>query len=151
VYAKSCREHGDRIIAMVSIESVGFYSASRSSQRYPAGLGLFYRSTGDFVAFVGNLWSRPLVHEALRTFRGTGALSSIGAAVPNAIPGAGWSDHWAFWQQGFPGIEITDTAPYRNPFYHTPGDTPDTLNYDSLARFLWAMRAVVGQLVGLPN
>ena len=24
---------------------------------------------------------------------------------------------------------ITDTAPYRYPYYHTPGDTPDQVNY----------------------
>ena len=100
---------------MLSIESVGFYSTARNSQKYPTGLGLIYPSTGDFVAFVGNVMSRPLVHESIRTFRSLRALPSLGAAVPNAIPGAGWSDHWSFWQQGFPGIEITDTAPYRNP------------------------------------
>jgi Zn-dependent M28 family amino/carboxypeptidase len=146
VYAKRCHERRDRVVAMLSIESVGFYSTSPASQRYPAGLGLLYPSTGDFVAFVGNLKSRPLVHEALGAFRSTGALPSIGAAVPNAVPGAGWSDHWSFWQQGFAGIEITDTAPFRNPYYHTPDDTPDRLNYDRLARFTWAMRTVVKQL-----
>ncbi len=146
VYAKKCREHGDRIVAMLSLESVGFYSSSPKSQRYPAGLGLLYPSTGDFVAFVGNVLSRSLVHEAIRTFRSTGALRSIGAAIPNAVPGAGWSDHWSFWKQGFAAIEITDTAPYRNPYYHTPDDTPDRLNYDHLARFTWAMQAVVKEL-----
>jgi hypothetical protein len=146
VYAKRCKERGDRIVGMLSIESVGFYSNSAASQRYPMGLGLLYRSTGDFVAFVGNLRSRPLVHQVLRTFRGAEALPSLGAALPNAVPGAGWSDHWSFGEQGFAGIEITDTAPYRNPFYHTPGDTPDVLKYENMARFAWAMQAVVGDL-----
>jgi Zn-dependent M28 family amino/carboxypeptidase len=146
VYAKKCRERGDRVVAMLSIESVGFYSTSPKSQRYPAGLGFLYRSTGDFVAFVGNVSSRPLVHEVLGTFRSTGALPSIGAAVPNAVPGAGWSDHWSFWKQGFAAIEITDTAPYRNPYYHTPYDTPNRLDYDHLARFTRAMQPVVREL-----
>jgi hypothetical protein len=118
VYAKKCRSRGDRVAAMISIESVGFYSSTPESQRYPAGLGLLYPSTGDFVAFVGNPLSRSLVHQAIGTFRGTGALRSIGAAVPSAIPGVGWSDHWSFWQQGYAGIEVTDTAPFRNPSYH---------------------------------
>lgn len=151
VYAKKCRRQGDRVVAMLSIESVGFYSTSPASQSYPAGFGLIYPSRGDFVGFVGNVLSRSLVHETLRTFRSTGALPSLGAAVPNAIPGAGWSDHWSFWQQGFPGIEITDTALYRNPYYHTPQDTPDRLDYDHLARFTWAMRAVVGQLTNITS
>lgn len=146
IYAKQCRGRGDRVVAMLSIESVGFYTTSPASQRYPAGLGVMYPSRGDFVAFVGNIFSRSLVHEAIRTFRSTGAIPSLGAALPNAIPGAGWSDHWSFWQQGFPGIHVTDTAVYRNPHYHTPQDPPDRLDYDRLARFTSAMREVIGQI-----
>jgi Zn-dependent M28 family amino/carboxypeptidase len=146
VYAKRCRAAGDHVRAMLSIESVGFYSDSSSSQHYPVGLGLFYPAVGNFVAFVGNLRSRPLVHETLRAFRNTEALPSMGAAIPNAVPGAGWSDHWSFWQQDFPGIEITDTALYRNPNYHTPEDTADRLDYDRMARFTQAMKAVMRKL-----
>jgi Zn-dependent M28 family amino/carboxypeptidase len=146
VYAKKCRQQGDRVVAMLSVESVGFYTSRPASQRYPLGLSLLYPSTGDFIAFVGNVWSRSLMRESLAAFRGTGALPSIGAAIPNSIPGAGWSDHWSFWKQGYPGIEITDTALYRNPFYHTPYDTPDRLNFDELARFASAMRVVVQEL-----
>ena len=80
------------------------------------------------------------------TFRGTAALPSEGAAPPNATPGVGWSDHWSFWQQGYPGIEVTDTAPYRNPYYHTPQDTPDKLDYKRLARLTGAMYEVLAEL-----
>jgi Zn-dependent M28 family amino/carboxypeptidase len=146
VYAKQCRERSDRVVAMLSIESVGFYATSPGSQRYPAGLGLIYPSRGDFVAFVGNVFSRSLVHEAIRTFRSAEALPSLGAALPNAIPGTGWSDHWSFGQQEFPGIQVTDTAPYRNPYYHTAEDTSERLDYDRLARFTSAMRAVIVKL-----
>ena len=55
------RQDGDRVVAMLSIESVGFYSDSPASQKYPAGLGLLCPSTVDFVAFVGNTWFRSLV------------------------------------------------------------------------------------------
>jgi Zn-dependent M28 family amino/carboxypeptidase len=146
VYAKKCRQDGDRVTAMLSIESVGYYSMSLASQRYPVGLGLIYPARGDFVAFIGNLLSRSLVHHAIKAFRGTAALPSLGASVPNSVRGAGWSDHWSFWQQGFAGIEVTDTALYRNPYYHTSEDTPARLNYDRLARFTWAMRAVIEEL-----
>jgi len=146
VYARKCREQGDRVNAMLSIESVGFYSSEPRSQRYPMGLGLLYPSEGDFVAFVGNLRSRWLVHRAIGVFRNTRTLPSIGAALPNSVPGAGWSDHWSFWQQGFASIEITDTAPYRNPYYHTSGDTAERVDYDRLAPFAGAMVQVVKAL-----
>ena len=31
---------------------------------------------------------------------------------------------------------ITDTAYYRNPNYHTPRDTPDTLDYPAMAQLV---------------
>lgn len=146
VYAKECRRRGERIEAMLSMESVGYYSASPSSQHYPPAMRGLFPSTGDFVAFVGNVGSGALVRETVGAFRRTAALPSEGAALPNAIPGVGWSDHWSFWQQGYPGIEVTDTAPYRNPYYHTPKDTPEKLDYDRLARLTAAMYEVVAEL-----
>jgi hypothetical protein len=146
VYAKECRARRDRIVAMLSIESVGFYSDAPRSQTYPAGLGFLYPATGNFVAFIGNVSSRPLVHRAIGAFRAASALPSIGAAAPNAIPGVGWSDHWSFWQEGYPGIEVTDTALYRNPFYHTPADTPNRLDFPRMARFGSAMADVIRAL-----
>jgi Zn-dependent M28 family amino/carboxypeptidase len=143
VYAKECRRRGERIVAMLSMESVGYYTAS---QHYPLPLRGLFPSTGDFVAFVGNLGSGALVRQTVGAFRRTKALPSEGAALPNAIPGVGWSDHWSFWQQGYTALEVTDTAPFRNPFYHTPGDTPDKLDYDRLARLTTAMDAVVADL-----
>ena len=151
VYARKVRQQGDRATAMLSIESVGFYSTVPNSQKYPAGLGLIYPSIGNFVAFVGNVSSRSLVHETVRTFRSVPALPSMGVAVPNAIPGVGWSDHWSFWQQGFSALEVTDTAPYRNPYYHTAMDMPDRLDYGRLARLTWALRRVIAELAQAPD
>ena len=74
VYARKCREQGDHVVAMLSIESVGFFSSEPNSQHYPAGLGLFFPSRGNFIGFVGNLASRSLVHQALDSFRRTAAL-----------------------------------------------------------------------------
>jgi hypothetical protein len=60
-------------------------------------------------------------------------------AAPAGVPGIGWSDHWSFWQQGYPAVMITDTAPYRYPHYHQVSDTPDKLNYDSYARVVMGL------------
>jgi Zn-dependent M28 family amino/carboxypeptidase len=57
-----------------------------------------------------------------------------------------WSDHWAFWRHGYPAIMITDTAPYRNVFYHTADDTPDTLDYPRMARVVDGLTWVVREL-----
>ncbi len=149
VYATACKARGDHITAMISLETIGYYSNAPGSQNYPApGLGMMYPTTGNFIGFVGNVSSRALVRQALGIFRRDATIPSEGAALPSVIPGIGWSDHWAFWQQGYPAIMITDTAPFRYPHYHEPTDTPDKLDYDSMARVVSGMEKVI---VGLTS
>jgi Peptidase family M28 len=148
VYARRCHERGEQVVAMLSLETLGFYSDQPGSQRYPVPFGLFYPSTGDFVGFVGNTSSRALVREALGAFRSSARFPSEGVAAPGALPGVGWSDHWAFWQEGYPAVMITDTAPFRNPDYHTPQDTPERLSYGPMARVVAGLEKVVGALAG---
>lgn len=146
VYAHSLAERGETVVAMLSLESIGYYSDAEGSQRYPPPLSAFYPSRGDFVAFVGNVQSRALVREALSAFREAEAFPSQGAALPALLPGVGWSDQWAFWQAGYPGVMVTDTAPFRNPHYHASSDTPETLDYDRLARVTRGLVSVVRRL-----
>ena len=134
VYASRCKAHGDQISAMISLETIGYFSDAPRSQTYPSlGIGAFYPTTGNFVGFVGNVRSRALLRRALSLFRQQAKLPSEGAALPSFISGVGWSDQWAFWQHGYPGIMITDTAPFRYPHYHAATDTPDKLDYDRFA------------------
>ena len=101
---------------------------------------------GNFIGFVGNVSSRQLVRGAVESFRRHASFPSEGAA-PSGLPGVGWSDHWSFWQEGYPGVMVTDTAPFRNPHYHTPRDTPDTLDFDRMARVVQGLSGVVRDLV----
>jgi hypothetical protein len=63
------------------------------------------------------------------------------------LQGVGWSDHWAFWQEGYPAVMITDTAPFRNHNYHKPGDEPNTLDYIRLTSVVRGLEVVVNDLV----
>jgi hypothetical protein len=109
-------------------------------------VGIFYPSQGDFIAFVGNTSNRGLIRRCVKTFREQAAFPSEGAALPGMLRGIGWSDHWAFWQAGYPGLMVTDTAPFRYPHYHTPEDTPDKLDYDRLARVVDGLEKVLEEL-----
>ena len=100
VYAKRCRERNEKIVAMLSLETIGFYSEQHGSQHYPFPVGFFYPSTANFIAFVGNISSCGLVHKAVESFRRQVQFPSEGGAWPGFITGVGWSDHWAFWQMG---------------------------------------------------
>ena len=148
VYAGAARERGDRVVAMLSLETMGYYSDARNSQQYPAPIAGLYPDTGNFIGFVSNLRSARLLLRTRRAFRARTPFPFRSAAVPASIPGVGWSDHWAFWQAGYPAIMVTDTAPYRYPWYHTAQDTPDKISFDRLAQVVDGLENVVTVLAG---
>jgi len=146
VYAAACRERAETIVAMLSLETIGYYTDREGTQKYPFPLSLVYPSTGNFIAFVGNVSSRKLVRRTIAAFRKRAKFPSEGAALPSFIPGVGWSDHQAFWRVGYPAIMITDTAPFRYPHYHTPMDTADKIDFDRLALVVTGLRLVGADL-----
>jgi hypothetical protein len=134
------------ISAMISVETIGYYSDRSGSQKYPSGISSFYPNTGNFIGFVSDLHSRPLLRTALAEFRSSTHFPSEGATLPAWVEGVGYSDHWSFWQIGVPAIMVTDTAPFRYPYYHTANDTPDKLDYDKMARVVVGLKHVVTKL-----
>jgi hypothetical protein len=134
VHAAGARRRGERIVAMYSLETIGWYSDAPGSQHYPFPFSWFYPDRGDFLAFVGNLPSRGLLHATVGAFRTYAQFPSDGVAAPAFIPGVDWSDHGSFWAAGYPALMVTDTALYRYPHYHTAQDTPDKVDYERLAR-----------------
>ncbi len=151
IYARRCAQNEDNIIAMISLETMGYYSDAANSQRYPRPLNVFYPDVGNFVAVVGNIESRGLVYDVISSFRHHAQFPSEGVAAPAGVPGIGWSDHWSFWQVDYPAVMITDTAPFRYPHYHRDTDTADQLTYDHYARVVDALREVVADLAGRVN
>jgi len=146
-YARSCSERGDRIVGMLALEMLGYYSDEKKSQRYPPPLGWLYPSTGNFIAFVGNFGSRSLVRRSIKSFRQHARFPSEGAALPSALPGIGYSDHWSFWQIDVPALMVTDTAFFRNHHYHEMTDTPDKLDYERMARVVAGLEPTLGDLL----
>ncbi len=146
MHARNAQHRGDRVSAMLSLETLGVYSDAPGSQKYPWPVGLLYPDRGNFVAFVGNLGSRSLVRGSIAAFREHAAFPSEGAALPASFPGVDWSDHWSFWQAGYPALMVTDTAVYRDATYHTRSDTPEHLNYEALARVVSGLEGVVREL-----
>ena len=152
VYAGRCKARGDQIAAMISLETIGYFSDQPHSQTYPSlGLGIFYPTVGNFIGFVGNTHSRPLLRRAIALFRKHAKIPSEGAALPSFVPGVSWSDQWSFWQHGYPGIMITDTAPFRYPHYHSATDTPDKLDYDRFTLVVSGMEKVIEELAAMKD
>src|SRR5262249_54340316 len=83
VYARRCKEHGDKISAMISLETIGYFSDAPKSQTYPSpGLGVFYPKVGNFIGFVSNVRSRALLRRVVMLFRKHAKIPSEGAALP---------------------------------------------------------------------
>ncbi|MDY6786126.1 MAG: M28 family peptidase [Cyanobacteriota bacterium] len=147
VYAKDCHSRQEKVVVMLSLETIGYYSDRPGSQQYPLGLlNTVYPITGNFIAFIGNLASGKQIRQVVGNFRSHTQFPSEGTALPGNIPGAGWSDHWAFWQMGYPALMVTDTAPFRYPYYHTMQDTPDKIDGDRLARVVAGIERTVRAL-----
>ena len=146
-YAKRCRDRGEQIVAMLSLESLGYYDTARGSQQYPPPLSAFYPDTGNFIAFASNVASRALNGRCVRAFRARSKFPVETASLPDFVTGIGWSDQWSFWQFGWPAIMVSDTATFRNPHYHEMSDLPPTLDYARFAQVVEGLNGVVDELV----
>jgi hypothetical protein len=146
VYAKRCRQRNEKIVTMFSLEMLGYFSDEPGSQNYPSPLDMLYPTTGNFIGFVGNMQSSGLVQQVVAAFRQFEPFPAEGGAPPEAIPGVGFSDHWSFWQEGYPALMVTDTAMYRYRYYHEAEDTPDKIDYERMARVVRGLEKVIAML-----
>ena len=144
VYARRCRERNEDIVLMLSLETIGFYTDERHTQTYPVPAAFMYPDTGNFIGFASNIKSVKMLRKVAGLFRTHAKFPSESGAVD-----IGWSDQWSFWKMGYPGVMVTDTAPYRYPWYHDPDDLPDKLDFDRMARVVegleWVVRGVAAQ------
>ncbi len=151
VYARRAKQRDEDIVEMMSLEMLGYFSSEPGSQDYPFPVSWFYPSTGNFIAFVGNYSNGDHVRNAIAVFRKHAKVPSEGGAPPGWISGVGWSDHWSFWQEGYPGIMVTDTAVFRNPNYHRPSDLPETLNDEKMTRVFHGLEPVIREMVNVDS
>lgn len=133
-YADYLKSQQQPLRLMVSLEMLGYRDSAPNSQRYPADvLKYIYPRQGDFIALVGNLITVPDLIRFQKKMQQQ--ISCKWLSVPNNgkwIQGTGFSDHSPFWLQGYRAMMVTDTAFLRNPHYHKPTDTIDTLDSDFL-------------------
>jgi Zn-dependent M28 family amino/carboxypeptidase len=138
VYARVCRTLGERIRGMLCLEMVGYYSTGPGSQQVPPAIPRIFHGVlpkqGDFLAAVANLRSVRLLRRFRRGFKRAVRFPLFSIALPEAITEIRFSDNSSFWDRGYSALMLTDTSFYRNPHYHLPSDTPDTLDYERMAK-----------------
>jgi Peptidase family M28 len=138
VFARQARRQKQRIDGVVNLEMLGYFKDVPRSQHYPFPARLFgYPDRGNFVGVVGNWRSRRLARDVVTAMRTNTALPVHKLIVPERgflLFFSRLSDHSSFWDHGYPAVMLTDTAFLRNPHYHGPSDSPDTLDFASMVQ-----------------
>lgn len=135
-YAENARKMGEEILGMISLETVGF---TGPRQNYPPYIDpKYYPNVGDFIGVIGNERSKALLEVVHQSFKiHIPQLPSEFLLVPGNGEGmeeVRLSDHSPFWDHGFPALLVTDTAFLRNPNYHLPSDTIETLDFEFMRK-----------------
>lgn len=146
-HARALKARGLHVEAALILETIGYYSSAKNSQRYPPGISAFYPDQGNFIAFVGTLGSRSLVSKTVAAFRDVSTFPAEALAAPSFVKGVTWSDHTSYNQEGYDAVMITDTATMRYPHYHSSADTPDKLDYTSMAKVVEGMSKVTESMI----
>ncbi len=146
-YARSLYEEGREVTGMICLESIGYFTDSEGSQNFPFPVfRWFYPERGNFIALIGNIRSRAFLNGVKEAFREGTDMPVESLSTVSLIPGVDFSDHRSFWKFGYNAIMVTDTAFYRNPNYHGPGDTPDTLDYPRMAEVIKGLRRALEEI-----
>lgn len=143
----------------VVLESVGFWTDAPHTQSVPK---VFPSAFPDIHAqlqkrefrgdFLGLLHLSPETAWAQRLEKAL-PLPTIRVPIPSeALRGPqagelsdfGRSDHLAFWEKGHPCLMLTDSANFRNPNYHRPSDTVETLSFHQMAALVEGLSAFFG-------
>lgn len=136
VYAASLKAKNTPVDFMVALEMIGYFSKERI-QRYPLpGMSLFYPKTADFIGVAGNFRSWGTVSQLKKGIRKHSRIDVQTMVSPESIGGINLSDNLSFWHHGYRAVMVTDTAFFRSPHYHLETDTPDTLDFDSMAEVI---------------
>ncbi|MGB7346483.1 MAG: M28 family peptidase [Pirellulaceae bacterium] len=152
-HARQSRQRCDKIVGMLCLEMVGYYSLTKGSQEIPPAipkwLRRFFPERGNFLAAVGNMPSWKLCWRFRRGFkRGTRRMPLFSICLPEKINEIRLSDNSSFWDQGYPALMLTDTSYLRNPNYHQSTDTPETLDYPRMTEVTLGVASAMRRLLG---
>jgi len=148
VYATRCREMREQVVAMLSLETIGYYFEGHRGHEAPFPLNLLSPFRGDFLAVVSDRRSKGLSEEIVAAFGEATSVRCRRAALPGMLPGVRSSDHWSFWQNDYPAVMLTDTAPLRYRHYHRPSDTIDKIDFDRLSQVVRGIQHTTEHLAG---
>jgi Zn-dependent M28 family amino/carboxypeptidase len=150
IHAGRLKRAGERVCGMISLEMLGYTDARPGSQQIPEPIRHLYPDVGDFIGVCGTDDALGLIQTVAEGMKTVPGLPVECLAVPErglTLIAVRLSDHSSFWDAGYPALMVTDTSFYRNPHYHKPSDTPDTLDYPFLAKVTAGVCAAVRRVL----
>jgi Zn-dependent M28 family amino/carboxypeptidase len=151
VFVRNCQSNGDCVLGALILEMVGYTSRR---QHYPfVSRWPGYPAQGNFIGIIGNWRSRRFGRAVLKGFRKNAHLPVESLLLPLngwMLPATRLSDHASFWDVGWPALMVTDTAFFRNPHYHLPSDSIDTLNFVFMAQLVKSLEHALIELSSVP-
>jgi len=143
VYADRAKKESVSIDGMICLEMVGYTCSEPGCQHYPFPLQfLGYPKEGTFIGIVGNVNSLGLTRRLRKSFQHNPNLPVVSLTVPLngwIMPAVRLSDHASFWSKGYRAVMLTDSAFFRNPHYHLPSDTMQTLDFSYMAELVQSL------------
>jgi Zn-dependent M28 family amino/carboxypeptidase len=134
-HARSVAAEKDRIIGVIVLEMIGYFSDEPGSQSYPLPIMKgYYPSRGNYITVVSRWDQSDWIADLKAGMKGTTDLPVYSFRGPASLPGVDFSDHRNYWPHNIPAAMVTNTAFYRNKNYHTPNDTPESLDYPRMGK-----------------
>ncbi|MEL6865431.1 MAG: M20/M25/M40 family metallo-hydrolase, partial [Bacteroidota bacterium] len=144
----------------LNLEMIGYATEEPNTQTLPIGFELLFPEAtaqlemdefrGNFINIVGNGTHADFQMQVETAFsQYCPDLKRIGLISPGSgtsVPDLARSDHAPFWFAGLPAVMLTDGANFRNPFYHSPNDLANTLNYTFMWNVVKASIATVAEI-----
>jgi Zn-dependent M28 family amino/carboxypeptidase len=116
------------------LEMVGYRPSDLAPQTLPFAWVPAKLKVPDFIGLLGHGGSSNAAVERAVASEASPSLRRIGAKtwgpIHRLLPDLTRSDHFPFWSSDTPSVLWTDTGNFRNPNYHLPSDTPDTLDFE---------------------
>ncbi|MFW9852492.1 MAG: M28 family peptidase [Candidatus Thorarchaeota archaeon] len=159
-WVRKAIEAGKQIRGVINLESIGYTSKRKHSQIFPPLMTplifpsykvKLFKSIGNFISIVSDKNSKQLgkafckncKHEEIKLPYLWGKIPLRFEKIAKWIKDILRADHAPFWRENIPALMITDTANFRNPYYHTEADTIDKLDFDFMKKVTQATIATI--------
>lgn len=137
-HAQSLIPKKEQIMGVINFEMIGYFHDG--PQPYPEKeFEQVYPSQANFVAVVGIQRFHDFNLRVYERMKGASAIDVQMIDDPRVEELASLSDQLSYWEFGIPALMINDTSFLRNPHYHQPTDTMDTLNFSSMREVIDAV------------